>query len=1213
MYYYDPPPARFAADDEDDPFEGDNEHRTVSNGSAGPEDDDSTAAQEEARICPECLSVAPAGGQRACTCESEHPVRPVRVHRGRGARCPVCRSRYGRYDVLTPVSLGNSRALTHVSRSLLRELPEGRRKLLVFCDSRQDASHQAQFIEGDERHLRIRRAIYTLLAREGDTHDMRWLVENLYHEYIDQGFLPRAYSRDAMRREMDRIEGGLLSEFVSAANVRAGLERLGLVRVTYAGLAAALNEENFRGFCEVNRLRFPNAQLAFERLLDFMRGRFAVTHDALRTRLVRGDRLSERYGIKPGRQIGLPVAFLQPGQRAQNTRTYKLTSTWSESGAMAGVQQLWIRHFGEQANADNLASALGWLADRHLIEWSGIGTSASEVEGYQVNWECLEAHQAASAARCVICGRIVAEGLPDAPCPRPGCEGRLVAWEGALAAQNVNALNVAAPGAEPLKPAEHSAAITDARRSEIEAGFQDDPPKVNVLVCTPTLELGVNIGDLEAVAMRNVPPSPANYAQRAGRTGRESRMGVIAGFARNTPHDGYFFDHPDEVIAGAIPAPRFNTANLQAIARHVRSLVVEEARLDFPADLQTLISEEGALIPGNVEEFIRQLRSGLEQALNRGEQVFGAQVRSLVADPRPWLAEVVRDVPQQVRDALEARAALVEAAVFRMRELGQQVRQTQRQQEAEQGYRYLARKLREDYRYAYLPRVLAESGVLPGYAFPGDPGSLSLGYDPQPVFAGRLQAQREFAPGQVVYFRGHRWRVGGAALNRPGASSRTSGADRFSYTECPACGLANRVSGANNCARCGAELSGPTMVAWDNGAFQAWPADVDPESEEERQFHAFDVRAHPQRDVTARTFVVGPWTLELRRQEEIWWINHGFLEAPAPGEPPRAVGFNLCSVCGELRPEPRPQAGVDSRRGRNRDRRADRDPHDERCGGTPERVALGHQDRADTLRLIVPGLQSQGTEGIAWAWSLAWAVVQGAVRLFDLNEDDIEPTVLTRTGERGQEALEIIWIDDVLGGSGILQELTARFPAVAAAASEHLRGHECPSSCYRCLRHYRNQRIHRLLSWRLVAPYLAVVAAETIRETVTAAPAVTQEGPDWEEARREGCGSPLELRLLRAIREAGLPEPDKQVSISSSAGRLLTVADFAYQDAQLLIYVDGLAFHSSLRMRIHDANQTNQVQAMGYRVLRFVGPQVYSRVDMCVDQIRNALAGFEQH
>jgi very-short-patch-repair endonuclease len=165
-------------------------------------------------------------------------------------------------------------------------------------------------------------------------------------------------------------------------------------------------------------------------------------------------------------------------------------------------------------------------------------------------------------------------------------------------------------------------------------------------------------------------------------------------------------------------------------------------------------------------------------------------------------------------------------------------------------------------------------------------------------------------------------------------------------------------------------------------------------------------------------------------------------------------------------------------------------------------------------------------------------------------------------------------------------------------------------SCYRCLRTYRNQRVHGLLNWRLVLPQLLATRGETVETLAAAIPAHrgVLEGPDWDEARREGCGSPQELRLLRAMRDAGLPEPQKQFRITSDAGRLITQADFAYPDRHLLIYVDGLAFHSSIRMRVHDSMQTNQLQNMGYRVLRFVGPQVARRITDCTAQIQAALA-----
>ena len=148
------------------------------------------------------------------------------------------------------------------------------------------------------------------------------------------------------------------------------------------------------------------------------------------------------------------------------------------------------------------------------------------------------------------------------------------------------------------------------------------PPRPNVLVCTPTLELGVNIGDLEGVAMRNIPPSPANYAQRAGRTGRETRTGVIAGFARGTPHDGYFFDHPDEVISGAIPPPRFNLENLAALERHVNSLVLEQAALDYASNLEAFLTDRGDVIENNVRELVEQLKEAAQGAKQRAVQIF---------------------------------------------------------------------------------------------------------------------------------------------------------------------------------------------------------------------------------------------------------------------------------------------------------------------------------------------------------------------------------------------------------------------------------------------------------------------------------------------------------------------------------------------------------------------------------------------------------------
>jgi hypothetical protein len=165
-----------------------------------------------------------------------------------------------------------------------------------------------------------------------------------------------------------------------------------------------------------------------------------------------------------------------------------------------------------------------------------------------------------------------------------------------------------------------------------------------------------------------------------------------------------------------------------------------------------MLTDRGELIESNVADLIRRLEEAASGAATRAESIFG-RVAGVTST---WLQGVTAAFPGKVRVALLQRGALIADAVKSMSDLGQRVGLNRAEEITESSYRRLAQKLREDHKYAYLPSVLAEAGLLPGYAFPGDPGSLSLGLDPDVVFAGRLQAQREFCPGQTVYARGHR-------------------------------------------------------------------------------------------------------------------------------------------------------------------------------------------------------------------------------------------------------------------------------------------------------------------------------------------------------------------------------------------------------------------------------------------------------------------------
>src|SRR4030043_489380 len=106
---------------------------------------------------------------------------------------------------------------------------------------------------------------------------------------------------------------------------------------------------------------------------------------------------------------------------------------------------------------------------------------------------------------------------------------------------------------------------------EMEGSFREG--RLPILYCSPTMELGIDISTLNVVNMRNIPPTPANYAQRSGRAGRSGQPAMVFTYCSfGSPHDQYFFKHPELMVSGQVQTPRLDITNEDLIESHLQAI-----------------------------------------------------------------------------------------------------------------------------------------------------------------------------------------------------------------------------------------------------------------------------------------------------------------------------------------------------------------------------------------------------------------------------------------------------------------------------------------------------------------------------------------------------------------------------------------------------------------------------------------------------------------
>lgn len=171
---------------------------------------------------------------------------------------------------------------------------------------------------------------------------------------------------------------------------------------------------------------------------------------------------------------------------------------------------------------------------------------------------------------------------------------------------------------EPLYIKEHTAQLAKDQQTRYQEAFVQK--KINALSCSTTFEMGVDVGSLETVYMRDVPPSPSNYVQRAGRAGRAKHSAAfVMTYAKLSSHDFTYYDDPTAMISGKIKAPIFEIENEKILNRHIFAVALSsffaQHKEVYAGDNQTVLLNEGGY--ELLKEYLNTQPENLRQLLLR--------------------------------------------------------------------------------------------------------------------------------------------------------------------------------------------------------------------------------------------------------------------------------------------------------------------------------------------------------------------------------------------------------------------------------------------------------------------------------------------------------------------------------------------------------------------------------------------------------------------
>lgn len=1155
---------------------------------------------------PRHMRILPSGDEDAQGQECVYISSPFMFCLNCGVSYAARQSDFGKLATLS--SEGRSSATTLLSLSTIRslrisDLPQHAQKLLSFTDNRQDASLQAGHFNDFIEVSLLRGAIYRAVEQAGSTgltHEM--IAEKVFEALnlplslyaSDPGVRFQALqdTQRALRQVLGyRIYRDLRRGWRIAL---PNLEQCGLLEIGYADLdAVCAAEDVWAGGHPALVSVSPQTRVKIAKtLLDYMRRELAIKVDYLesgyqeRIQQLSSQRLVDPWAIDEDERMEYASTLIPRSSNGDDAR-----GNYTYVSARGGFG-IYLRRPGTLADYDTRASGKLGLDDtaliiRQLLEGLRVA-GLVEITRDPRDQTGVPGYQLVASAMRWYAGSGERTFHDPIRVPNESQEG------GRPNAFFVEFYRSIAQSLVGLEAHEHTAQVPYEEREKREQQFRSG--ELPILYCSPTMELGVDIAELNVVNLRNVPPTPANYAQRSGRAGRSGQPALVFTYCSSgSPHDQYFFKRPERMVAGAVTPPRLDLNNEELLKAHIHAIWLAETGIDLKDTLKEILDMNGDPPALTLLPDIRQQAESVtarQSARQRAEQVLKS-IEDLT-DPDGLLEVTMQNISRAFDDTCDRWRGLYWSALKQVKAQEDIRRDPTRQQADKHQAERLRREalsqidlltevnsLAQSDFYSY--RYFATEGFLPGYSFPRLPLSAFIparkaNQRDNFLSRPRFLAISEFGPRAIIYHEGSRYLINQVIMP---VTEDGDGPLTTQIKQCGNCGYVHPVKPGMSfdlCQRCRMPLDPPLQSLLRLQNVVTRRRDRINADEEERLRLGYEIRTglrFSERDgmPDIRTALVRQGDQELVRltyaqTATLWRINLGWTRRKNQQQ----YGFVLDI-----------ERGYWGRSEQNED-----DPEDPMSERT-RRVIPYVEDNRNCL-LMEPLLKLK-IEEMA---SLQAALKRAIETVFQLEDNELAAEPLPDQDNRQM----LLFYEAAEGGTGVLRQMVEDPSILALVSKEALRichfnpdtledlrhapraQEDCEAACYDCLLSYGNQREHPILDRQTIREVLGMLTDAK----VLMSPLSTTRDSHLETLLNL-CESELEREWVLNLHERGLRLPDSaQVYMEDCQTR----PDFVYNSGGVYaaIYVDG-SHHDYPQRQERDRQQSECMEDYGYRVIRF--------------------------